>query len=127
MIINIRGAKGKKDRIVGLSENSLKLLKEYYKYYTPSKYLFEGQGEKEQYSTRSIQQFFKKYKRKVEIKKQATVHTLRHSYATHLLEAGVDLRIIQELLGYKSSKTTEIYTNVSRKMIKKVVNALDNF
>ncbi|MGM0509019.1 MAG: site-specific tyrosine recombinase/integron integrase, partial [Fusobacteriota bacterium] len=126
MIINIRGGKGKKDRIVGLSNNLLELLREYYKQYSPSKYLFNGQGEKNKYSTRSIQKFFKKYKNKAGIKKKATVHTLRHSYATHLLESGVDLRVIQELLGHKSSKTTEIYTHVSNKLIKKVVNPLDN-
>lgn len=110
-VIYIRGAKGKKDRRVGLSKKLKNMLKDYYKYYKPTFYLFEGQtGEK--YSVRSIQQFFYKAKNEAGIKNNATFHSLRHSYATHLLEAGIDIRVIQELLGHKNVKTTEIYTHV---------------
>lgn len=124
MIINIRGAKGKKDRIVMLSKKVLELLKVYYKEYRPLKYLFEGnKGEK--YSTRSIQAVFHKAKEISGINKNATVHTLRHSYATHLLEGGTDLRYIQELLGHSSSKTTEIYTHVSTKAIQNIKSPFD--
>lgn len=125
MIINIRAGKGKKDRIVGLSKNLLLLLERYVEEYKPTKYLFEGGDNKDQYTTRSIQAIFEKAKKNAKISQRATVHTLRHSYATHLLEAGVDLRIIQELLGHKSSKTTEIYTHVSRRTIENVVSPLD--
>lgn len=124
-LINIRGGKGKKDRIVMLSDKLLKLLKKYYKEYRPCQYIFEGdKGGK--YSTRSIQNVFVKSKKLSKINKQATVHTLRHSYATHLLEAGTDLRYIQELLGHSSSKTTEIYTHVSNKAIQKIKSPLDD-
>ena len=93
--------------------------------YRPLEYLFEGQkGGK--YSKRSIQNIFVKAKFKANIKKDATVHTLRHSYATHLLEHGTDLRYIQEILGHCNSKTTEIYTHVSKNSISKIRNPLDN-
>ena len=124
-LINIRSGKGKKDRIVMLSSKLLKLLKEYYKEYRPSQYIFEGKNSMK-YSTRSIQNIFAKSKKLSKITKQATVHTLRHSYATHLLEAGTDLRYIQELLGHSSSKTTEIYTHVSNKAIQKIKSPLDD-
>ncbi|NMA50824.1 MAG: tyrosine-type recombinase/integrase [Mollicutes bacterium] len=125
MLINIRGGKGKKDRLVMLSPKILELLREYYKIYKPSKYLFEGEKE-EKYSVRSIQSIFSKAKKEANIKLKASVHTLRHSYATHLLEAGTDLRYIQELLGHSSSKTTEIYTHVSTKSIQKIKSPFDD-
>ncbi len=125
-IIHIMGAKGKKDRIVGLSDKILHNLREYYKVYRPTVYLFESTQEGNKYSTRSIQNFFNKAKRDAGINENATVHTLRHSYATHLLEAGVDLRIIQELLGHKSSKTTEIYTHVSTRTIQSIKSPFDD-
>ncbi len=124
MVINIRGAKGKKDRIVMLSKKVLELLKIYYKEYRPSKYLFEG-DRAEKYSARSIQSVFHKAKITSGINQNATVHTLRHSYATHLLEGGTDLRYIQELLGHSSSKTTEIYTHVSTKAIQNIKSPFD--
>ena len=123
-VIRIRNSKGAKDREVPLSKKALDQLREYYKAYRPKKYLFEGQSGGA-YSTRSVQALFRKATRKCGIKRKATVHTLRHSYATHLLENGTDLRIIQELLGHKSSKTTEIYTYVSNQTKKKVPNPLD--
>lgn len=123
-IIRIRQSKGAKDREVPLSKTALKQLRIYYRHYKPSDYLFEGQfGGR--YSTRSIQALFRNALKECEIKKVATVHTLRHSYATHLLESGTDLRIIQELLGHRSSKTTEIYTHVSQQTKQKIPNPLD--
>jgi integrase/recombinase XerD len=123
-IIRIRQSKGAKDREVPLSQTALTQLRIYYKYYKPSDYLFEGQfGGR--YSTRSIQALFRNALKECGIKKAATVHTLRHSYATHLLESGTDLRIIQELLGHRSSKTTEIYTHVSQQTKQKIPNPLD--
>ena len=114
-----------KDRYVILSDRILELLREYYKIYKPKKWLFEGQigG---QYSRRSIQNIFKQAVQKSGINKHATIHTLRHSFATHLLEHGTDLRYIQELLGHKSSRTTEIYTHVTNVAKNKIVSPLDN-
>ncbi len=121
----IRGAKGGKDRVSLLSDKLLTLLQEYLKTYGPRHYLFEGpQGAK--YSDTSVQQVFKQAKQKAGITAPATVHTLRHSFATHLLENGTDLRYIQTLLGHASSKTTEIYTHVSTKAIGKIRSPLDN-
>lgn len=88
--------------------------------------MFEGQMEGEQYSESSLQEVLKNAIKKAGIKKPVTLHWLRHSYATHLLEAGTDLRYIQELLGHKSSKTTEIYTHVSEKSLQKISSPFDN-
>lgn len=125
MIITIRNSKGKKDRIVGLSENILSLLKIYYKIHNPKEYLFEGQN-KGRYSSTSINKIFSRSKVKAGIKLKGGVHLLRHSCATHLHESGYDIRIIQELLGHKSSRTTEIYTHVSTKSIKNVKSPFDD-
>lgn len=124
-MIHLRGAKGKKDRYTLLSDSVLITLREYYKVYKPKVYLFEGQGEREHLSERSIQEVFRRAVKSAGIKKPITVHGLRHSFATHLLENGVDLRYIQELLGHRSSKTTEIYTHVSKKTLSKIINPLD--
>jgi len=126
MLIHILGAKGKKDRITLLSENILKLLRQYYKEYHPKKYLFEGQSGGK-YSPTSVANILKKASFKAGIRKNVTPHMLRHSFATHLLEQGTDLRYIQELLGHESSKTTEIYTHVSKKAIDKIKNPIDEF
>lgn len=107
-----------------LSQKALEQLRIYYKLYKPTEYLFEGQFGG-MYSTSSIQTLFRKALKECRINKKATVHTLRHSYATHLLESGTDLRIIQELLGHKSSKTTELYTHVSQQTKQKIPNPLD--
>jgi integrase/recombinase XerD len=125
-IIIIRSAKGKKDRIAPLSEKVLLMLREYYKAYKPKTWLFEGQFENEKYSEQSLQSVLKQALEKVKIKKPVTLHWLRHSYATHLLEAGTDLRYIQEILGHKSSKTTEIYTHVSTKSLQKIKSPFDD-
>ena len=116
-IVLLKNSKGKKDRIVPLSSKILEMLRDYYKVYKPKTYLFEGQTIGLQYDARSLQLILKQALQKSEITKPATLHWLRHSYATHLLESGTDLRYIQELLGHNSSKTTEIYTHVSTKSI----------
>lgn len=103
---------------------ALMQLRKYYRIYKPNEYVFEGQFAG-MYTTRSIQNLFKKALKDCEITRSATVHTLRHSYATHPLENGTDIRIIQELLGHKSLKTTEIYTHVSRQTKQKIPNPLD--
>ncbi len=114
MLISIIQAKGRKDRIVPLSPKILDLLREYYKEYKPKEYLFEGQfGDK--YSPSSCNQIVKKY-----LKKEYHFHLLRHSCFTKLLENGTDLRIIQNIAGHSSSKTTEIYTHVSSSLLSKV-------
>lgn len=109
-LIIIKNAKGKKDRVVPLSVKILEMLREYYKSYRPIKFLFEGQVAGEAYDSRSLQQVLKNAVKKAGIRRPVTLHWLRHSYATHLLESGTDLRYIQELLGHSSSKTTEIHT-----------------
>ena len=106
-----KGAKGKKDRRSVLSKHTLRLLRAYYQKHKPSYWLFEGQ-DGGQYSKRSIQQIFRRAAVAAEINPWSTPHTLRHSFATHLLQQGTNLRIIQHLLGHSSSKTTEIYTHI---------------
>jgi integrase/recombinase XerD len=125
MVVVIRMAKGKKDRIVPLSPKILILLRDYYKCYHPKQYLFEGQ-DGGRYSEKSLENVFKQSLLKARIEKPATMHWLRHSYATHLLESGTDLRYIQDLLGHKSSKTTEIYTHVSTKNIQNIRSPFDD-
>lgn len=124
-IIFIRQSKGRKDRIAPLSEKIIKLLREYYELYKPVNYLFEGQIKGTLYDERSLQLVLKQGVEKVKINKPITLHWLRHSYATHLLENGTDLRYIQEILGHSSSKTTEIYTHVSTKNIQKIISPFD--
>ena len=123
-VIRIRNSKGAKDREIPLSTRALEQIRVYYKVFKPKEYLFEGQFGGP-YSTRSIQALFRRALKETGIRKKATVHTLRHSYATHLLENGTDIRIIQELLGHRSSKTTELYTYVSRQTKQKIPNPLD--
>jgi integrase/recombinase XerD len=125
-IVLVRNAKGKKDRITPLSPKILDLLREYFKTYKPTSYLFEGQNPSEKYSDRSLQLVLKQCLNKTRITKPVTLHWLRHSYATHLLESGTDLRYIQELLGHNSSKTTEIYTHVSTKNLQQIKSPFDD-
>ena len=122
--IFVRDAKGKKDRYTLLSQKALEMLQTYYKQYRPEYWLFEGQ-DGGRYSTRSIQSFLKRAVKASKINPLTTAHTLRHSFATHLLEKGVDLRYIQELLGHASPKTTEIYTHITRKGMEKLQSPLD--
>jgi integrase/recombinase XerD len=125
MVINIKGAKGKKDRTVVLSEGILDLLRKYYSVYQPKDWLFEGQYKEEAYSTRSLQQIFHRAKNKAKIIQPVTFHSLRHSYATHLHERGTDIKIIQELLGHNDIQTTLRYTHVSNLTLEKVVSPFD--
>ena len=125
-IVLLKNSKGKKDRIVPLSSKILEMLREYYKVFKPTTYLFEGQIKGKPYDDRSLQQGLKQAIQKSGIRKPVTLHWLRHSYATHLLESGTDLRYIQELLGHNSSKTTEIYTHVSIKSIQQIKSSFDD-
>lgn len=124
MLIHVKNAKGKKDRYTLLSTKVLELLKEYYTIYKPKTFLFEGQYG-EQYSSRSAQSVLHQSAKKAGITKQISLHTLRHSFATHLLENGTDLRYIQDLLGHSSPKTTMIYTHVSSTSLKNIINPFD--
>jgi site-specific recombinase XerD len=114
MLIKIKQSKGKKDRYVPLSNNILILLRDYYNNYKPEEFLFNGQN-KLQYSSTSCNKLVKKY-----ISNKYHFHTLRHSCFTHLMESGTDLRIIQKIAGHSSSKTTEIYTHVSNKLLSNI-------
>lgn len=125
MLIHIKDAKGRKDRYTLLSPSFLELLRVYYKTYRPKNYLFEGQN-KQRYSSTSAQKILKSATKKAGLNKHITLHTLRHSFATHLLENGTDIRYIQELLGHRSPKTTMIYTHVSETTIRKIKNPFDN-
>ena len=125
-IVLLKNSKGKKDRIAPLSPKILEMLREYYTICKPTTYLFEGQTKGQPYDSRSLQLILKQALTKVNIKKPVTLHWLRHSYATHLLESGTDLRYIQELLGHNSSKTTEIYTHVSTKSIQQIKSPFDD-
>jgi site-specific recombinase XerD len=124
MMIHIHGAKGKRDRVVMLSEYLLSELRDYYRLYRPKEYVFEGQGGG-RYSARSIQLFFQRSVNEAGIRKRVTFHSLRHCFATHLLEGGTDLRSIQKLLGHQSIKTTIRYTHVSTNDLKQVTSPLD--
>ncbi len=124
MLVIVRDGKGRKDRVTVLSQRVLEILRDYYRAYRPRKWLFEGEGGR-RYHERSIQNVFQHAREKAGIKKGVTVHSLRHSFATHLLENGTDLRYIQELLGHKSSKTTEIYTHVSKTALSRIKSPLD--
>lgn len=125
MQVFIERAKGKKDRYVNLPESILVQLRAYFKEYKPKNYLFEGQYGG-MYSIRSAQQVFSDALKKAKINKKVGIHGLRHSYATHLLEAGTDISFIQQLLGHKDIKTTLRYTHVSKQTIKNIKSPLDN-
>ncbi|HLP11153.1 MAG TPA: tyrosine-type recombinase/integrase [Flavobacteriales bacterium] len=125
MLIHILNAKGGKDRVVPLSPTVLEMLRAYFLAYRPKTWLFEGQKAGERYSERSIELVFKKALGLAKIRKKATLHTLRHSYATHLLEGGTNLRYIQELLGHSSPKTTQIYTHVSTAALGRIESPLE--
>lgn len=120
----VRNGKGRKDRYVSLADSFIPLLTNYYYSYKPENYFVEGLN-KGKYSAESVRQFLKKSCFKANIKKTVTPHTLRHSYATHLLENGVDIRYIQSLLGHSRPETTMIYTHVKRKDLMDIMNPLD--
>ena len=125
-LVIIRQAKGKKDRMVPLSVRILEMLRDYYKAYRPTVFLFEGQVKGEAYDERSLQNVMKNAVKKAGIHKPATLHWLRHSYATHLLESGTDIRFIKELLGHESLLTTMRYTHVSLRNITQIRSPLDD-
>lgn len=122
-IIFIKQGKGKKDRITLLSKRVKKLLKEYYVLVGERNYVFSGR--KGKYSSKTIQEIIKQSSKKAGIKKRVTPHTLRHSFATHLLERGIDIRIIQKLLGHENIRTTQIYTHVALNSFEKIKSPLD--
>lgn len=124
-LIYIRGGKGKKDRRVPLSSKLLKTLREYYKGYRPKNYLFEG-AKGSQYTSSSAAKVLQRSVKKAGITRSITLHTLRHSYATHLTNNGINIQYLQEILGHNSPKTTMLYTHLSGKDISKIKSPLDD-
>ncbi|MFS4455820.1 tyrosine-type recombinase/integrase [Maribacter sp. 2304DJ31-5] len=125
MMVHVRAAKGKKDRYVPLPTSILPELRSYYQKYRPQDYLLEGRYGGP-YAKSSVQQVFKKAMNKAGIQKRIGIHGLRHSYATHLLESGADMRFIQELLGHNSIKTTQMYTKITPRSLSKIQSPLDS-
>lgn len=124
-LINVRGGKGRKDRHTLLSQLALDLVDAYLNGADPGRWLFPGSRPDRHLSTRSVQKVTAAARRRAGITKPLTPHVLRHSFATHLLERGIDLRVIQELLGHASVRTTEIYTHVSRRHLQSIASPLD--
>ena len=125
MQIKISNSKGNKDRYVGLSSRLLQLLRRYFKEFKPKEWLIEGRN-REQYGATSVLNVVKNAAKRAGISRRVTPHMLRHSFATHHLESGTDLRYIQEFLGHSSSKTTEVYTHVAKTDFSKFRNPLDS-
>lgn len=125
MMVRVREGKGGKDRYSLLSHAALECLRTYWKKYRPKEWLFEGQDKSQPISTSSIRYIFNKAKEGAGIKKPATVHTLRHSFATHLIEAGTSLHHVQLLLGHRSPNTTTVYLHVSHVNLAQVASPLD--
>lgn len=125
MRIRIRAGKGGKERYVMLASTLLITLRDYYKSYRPEKWLFYGQTKEDPMHPRSVQRMIGKTAEVAGIRQRVTAHVLRHSFATHLLDRGTNLRYIQELLGHSSIKTTMIYLHVSRRTLTEVVSPLD--
>jgi len=124
MLIRVNQGKGRKDRLTLFSNTILKELRRYYKSYLPKTFLFEG-FDGQQYTASSVAKIVRKAASRAGIRRKVTPHTLRHSFATHLLEEGTDIRYIQSLLGHSSSKTTEIYTHVAVNAFARIKNPLD--
>jgi site-specific recombinase XerD len=124
MLVRVADGKGRKDRLTLLSQTALKDLRIYYREWKPRNYLFEGRKDSK-YSAESVVMIVKRAAKKAGITQNVSPHVLRHSFATHLLESGVDLRQIQVLLGHGSSKTTEIYTHVATNTFLSIKNPLD--
>ena len=124
MTVHVRQAKGKKDRLTILSSKVLKVLQKYFKEYKPTDYLFEGQNGGK-YTAGSARKVLKRSMQKAKINKNATLHTLRHSFATHLLENGVGISHIQKLLGHQNIKTTLIYTHIANDSLMTIKSPLD--
>ena len=128
MQIHVRHAKGKKDRYVNLSPVVLDILRQYVKMVRPApkEYLFESEQTGKAYPTRTVQQIFTNAKKKAGILKEVGIHSLRHSFATHLLDKGTDIRYIKDLLGHFDIKTTERYLHVSKKQLVNVISPFDD-
>lgn len=124
--IHVKQAKGNKDRMVMLPYSIVSYLQDYRKLYSGDNWVFEGQYRGEALSARTVQQVMHDAVAKAGLEKKATVHTLRHSFATHLLESGTDIRYIQQLMGHSSIKTTMIYTHIMPKAERKIISPLDN-
>ena len=125
MMIRVKQGKGRKDRYTILSEKAKLQLLDYMSEYQPISWLFPGQNYRKHITIRTIQHVFEHTVLSAGIRKSVTFHSLRHSFATHLLENGIDIRYIQELLGHKSVRTTEIYTHVSMRRMEKIKSPLD--
>ncbi len=125
MMVRIRQGKGGKDRYSLLSHTALECLRGYWRKYRPKDWLFEGMDKSRHISTSSIHQIFCNAKKRAGITKPASVHTLRHSFATHLIEGGTSLHHVQLLLGHRSPTTTTVYLHVSRLNLSQVTNPLD--
>ncbi|XEC97295.1 tyrosine-type recombinase/integrase [Paenibacillus tarimensis] len=121
----IRQGKGRKDRLTLLSDTAFKVVQDYLKEEKPGVWLFPGQTEGRHLTERSVQKVFEQALVSSGVKKKVSVHSLRHSFATHLLEGGIDIRYIQELLGHQSSRTTERYTHVSIKDVRRIKSPLE--
>ncbi|MFK4304824.1 integrase/recombinase XerD [Paenibacillus sp. RC254] len=124
-VLKVRQGKGRKDRQTLLSEAAFAVVEQYIEVERPEDWLFPGQREGRHLTERSAQKVFEKALAEADIRKQVSIHSLRHSFATHLLENGIDLRYIQELLGHQSVRTTERYTHVSRRDIGRIQSPLD--
>jgi len=124
-LINIRSAKGRKDRYTLISDMVINTLQDYYSKYEITNWLFTGADPEKHLVIRSVQQIFKHALKKAKIEKPASIHSLRHSFATHLLESGTDLRYIQELLGHSSVRTTERYAHVAKRRTLAITSPLD--
>ena len=125
MTVRISQGKGGKDRYSILSQTTLEHLRQYWKKYRPAKWLFEGQKKDNHITLYTIQAIFQAAKKRAHITKPASIHTLRHSFATHLIEAGTSLHHVQLLLGHRSPTTTTVYLHVSRLNLSQVVSPLD--
>jgi integrase/recombinase XerD len=125
-LLRVRQSKGFKDRVIPVSERTIDMIDNYIQRYKPQRFLFEGQWPGEMYSATSLEKVLKMACKKAGMAEPDTLHSLRHSYATHLLESGTDLRYIQELLGHKSSKTTEIYTHVTTSSLQNIRSPFDD-
>jgi len=120
----VRSGKGKKDRVIPVPESILQIWRRYYSEYTPQHYLFEGQ-KGNRYSPQSLRKIFHQAKNRAGIKAPVSLHSLRHSYATHLMDAGTDVRLIKELLGHDNIKTTLVYTKVTDRTLSQIQNPFD--